>query len=218
MTRAQRNALAELILRAVREPEAYEALQVLARVLDEAAPIEVPRAIGIRLGTLVWTSGAAADQVRVVVSPDLAGVRAEAAERVRRGLAAGECVWRTGGAGAAMLAAPSLDAALRRAAVLFDARLYFEVHEELEAVWREAGGETRRALQGLLQVAVALHHAEAGNLASTRRLLESGRAKLAAYAPSWHGVAIGALLEELRVYETALIENDMPRAPRLTVV
>src|SRR5258708_15732795 len=110
MTRAQRNALAELILLAVREPEAYEALQVLARVLDEATPIEVRRAIGIRLGTLVWTSGAATDQVRVVVSPDLAGVRAEAAERVRRGLAAGECVWRTGGAGAAMRAAPGLEA------------------------------------------------------------------------------------------------------------
>jgi hypothetical protein len=217
MTRAQRNAVAELILVALREPEAYEALQALARVLGEAAPIEVSPAIGTRLGALVWTSGTGAELVRIVVSPDLAGVRAEAAERVRRGLAAGEHVWQTGGPAAALGAAASLDAALRRAAALFDARLYFEVHEELEVVWRDAVGETRRALQGLLQVAVALHHAEAGNLASTRRLLESGRVKLAPHAPSWHGVAIGTLLEELRVFEAALSRNDVPHAPRLVV-
>ena len=117
----------------------------------------------------------------------------------------------------------SLDAALRRAATLFDARLYFEVHEELEVVWRDAVGETRRVLQGLVQVAVALHHAEAGRRESMRRLLEAGRAKLAPHVPSWHGIQIEALLEDLRMFEAAASGHEAPRgnetpyAPRLIV-
>src|SRR5205085_9337915 len=73
--------------------------------------------------------------------------------------------------------------ALRRAIALFGAGLYFEVHEELEPVWRRAAGPARVALQGLIQIAVALHHAERGNVAGARRLLAAGRAKVEPYAP-----------------------------------
>jgi len=51
-----------------------------------------------------------------------------------------------------------------RAAALWDARLFFEVHEVLEAVWQRAAGETRQALQGLIQIAVAFYHLAGGNL------------------------------------------------------
>jgi hypothetical protein len=69
---------------------------------------------------------------------------------------------------------PALDAA----AALFDAGLFFEVHEVLEPHWAAAGGQTRDALQGLIQVAVAWQHLANGNLAGARSLLAEGGARL----------------------------------------
>jgi hypothetical protein len=83
---------------------------------------------------------------------------------------------------------PSDDATLTgllgRAALLADAGLYFEVHELLEPRWLRAEGGERVALQGLIQVAVALHHAESGNGRGAISLLEDGLAKLEASAPA----------------------------------
>jgi hypothetical protein len=74
------------------------------------------------------------------------------------------------------------DADLRQtvaaAAVLFEAGLYFEVHEALEPHWAAAIGEVREALQGLIQVAVAWQHLANGNPAGARSLLAEGGARL----------------------------------------
>jgi len=64
------------------------------------------------------------------------------------------------------------------AAALFNAHLYFEVHELLEPYWRDARGEDRESLQGVIQVAVGYQHLANGNLAGARALLEEGRARL----------------------------------------
>ena len=63
---------------------------------------------------------------------------------------------------------------LDAAAALFDAQLYFEVHELLEPAWRDAEGGEREALQGLIQVAVGYQHLANGNLAGARALLNEG--------------------------------------------
>jgi Domain of unknown function (DUF309) len=68
--------------------------------------------------------------------------------------------------------------ALDAAAALFDAHLYFEVHELLEPYWRDTRGEDRESLQGVIQVAVGYQHLANGNLAGARALLEEGRARL----------------------------------------
>jgi hypothetical protein len=67
---------------------------------------------------------------------------------------------------------------LDAAATLFDAHLYFEVHELLEPFWRDAEGGEREALQGLIQVAVGYQHLANGNLAGARALLDEGRRRL----------------------------------------
>jgi hypothetical protein len=67
---------------------------------------------------------------------------------------------------------------LDAAATLFDAHLYFEVHELLEPAWRQAHGGDREALQGLIQVAVGYQHLANGNLAGARALLIEGRDRL----------------------------------------
>ena len=67
---------------------------------------------------------------------------------------------------------------LDAAATLFDAYLFFEVHELLEGFWRDARGDDREALQGLIQVAVGYQHLANGNFAGARALLEEGSGRL----------------------------------------
>ncbi|HEX9822591.1 MAG TPA: DUF309 domain-containing protein [Methylomirabilota bacterium] len=78
------------------------------------------------------------------------------------------------------LLAPAGDVreALGGAATLFDAGLYFEVHELLELHWARAQGQTREALQGLIQVAVGWQHLANGNLGGARSLLVEGAGRL----------------------------------------
>jgi predicted metal-dependent hydrolase len=87
--------------------------------------------------------------------------------------------------------AGDLDRALEAAAALFDAGLYFEVHEVLEPHWAAADGDVRESLQGLIQVAVGWQHLANGNLAGARSLLAEGGGRL-------HGARLRGLdLEDL---------------------
>jgi hypothetical protein len=73
----------------------------------------------------------------------------------------------------------TLPIALAGAARLFDAGLYFEVHELLEPYWTCAGRGDRAALQGLIQVAVGFQHLANGNEAGALALLRDGSEKAA---------------------------------------
>ena len=77
-----------------------------------------------------------------------------------------------------LAAETDLGQALQAAGLLFDAALYFEVHEVLEPHWVVASGEAREALQGLIQVAVAYQHLANGNHAGARSLLVEGSGRL----------------------------------------
>ena len=74
-------------------------------------------------------------------------------------------------------ATADLATTLEDAAALYAAGLHFEVHEILEPHWVTSEGETREALQGLIQAAVGFQHFANGNLAGARSLLidASGR-------------------------------------------
>lgn len=60
-----------------------------------------------------------------------------------------------------------------QACQLFDAREYFEAHEVWEELWNEAQGARHAYLQGLIQVAAALHHAQNNNVNGCRKLFAS---------------------------------------------
>src|SRR5215467_16168462 len=57
---------------------------------------------------------------------------------------------------------------------LFNSGRYFEAHEALEDIWREAprSSARKRHLQGLVQLAVAFHHQSTGNYIGGRSVLE----------------------------------------------
>lgn len=75
-------------------------------------------------------------------------------------------------------AAAPLAEAVADAAALWQAGLYFEVHELLEPYWRDAAGGTRETLQGLIQAAVGFQHLANGNLVGARALLAEGADRL----------------------------------------
>ena len=163
-----RNRLAELILEAFEPGEARATVLALARALPTDGS-EVDPADAGRLLALGWFESVAPARVRLlgayrVHGPSLNERAARAALVVRE--------WRDRDA-------EGMTPLLARAAALANHGLFFEVHELLEPVWFRAAEPTRTALQGLIQVAVAFHHLENGNLEGARSLLILGVAKTA---------------------------------------
>jgi len=97
--------------------------------------------------------------------------------------------------------------ACRIAAALWNERLFFEVHEVLEAVWKPAAGAERQALQGVIQIAVAFHHLAHGNRRGARSLLAEGRGRLVSAPPA----ALPALDVPLLLAATARWEASLGR-------
>jgi predicted metal-dependent hydrolase len=81
----------------------------------------------------------------------------------------------------------------QRGLTLFNAREYFDAHQVWEEVWRAAPVEEKKFLQGLIQVAVALHHHGRGNLEGARSLLDRALRNLSHYPDSFAGVDLAAI-------------------------
>lgn len=116
--------------------------------------------------------------------------QAEVADKLTRYIGALE-EWRV---------APQLsarDTALSKAALLFNHHLFFEVHEVLEAQWREEHDPARLFLQGLIQVAVAFHHLERRNFRGAVALLHDGLEKIMPARPAFLGVELQEFVARL---------------------
>ena len=101
--------------------------------------------------------------------------------------------------------------ACRVATALWNERLFFEVHEVLEAVWKTATGAERQALQGVIQVAVAFHHLAHGNRRGARSLLAEGRSRIASVpAATLPALDLPALLAATAPWEAALAHLEIP--------
>ncbi len=161
-----RNRLVELILDSLHDPEARRGLEAVvavcadpracARVADlpEGAPRDLfeERDGGLRLKS-GWKE-----------------YEAELCDRSRR-------AWRVIDSRPMEPSDAPLGRALVAAALLFDAGLYYEVHELMEPYWMRAVGGDREALQGLIQIAVGFQHLANGNVTGARALLADGCAK-----------------------------------------
>jgi len=161
-----RNRLAELVLESLHDREARRGLEALAAVCADAGALpavtDLPRAF-----------------------PDEWFERRAGGVRLKSGWKpyAAELGERAGRAWRALRARPldppeaPLAIALSAAAALFDAGLYYEVHELLEPYWLRAEGSERGALQGLIQIAVGFQHLANANAPGARALLHDGCAK-----------------------------------------
>lgn len=87
-----------------------------------------------------------------------------------------------------------------RGVEFFQVGKYFEAHEVWEELWREASGESRAFYKGLIQLAVALLHAERGNRSGSERLYQSARRLLEPYRPTYSGYELDTLLRESELW------------------
>jgi hypothetical protein len=103
---------------------------------------------------------------------------------------------------------------------------YFDCHETLEELWVGERGPERNLYQGILQVAVALHHLENGNFKGALILLQGGPQLLRQVAPVCRGVDLQPLLDATDAIRATLEElgeqrmAELPRAmfPRIRFI
>jgi hypothetical protein len=76
----------------------------------------------------------------------------------------------------------------------FNAGDYFQAHETWEEIWREVQGRHKMFYQGLIQLAVALHHNERGNHRGAEKLIATARLRWADLPEKYQGLDLQALL------------------------
>ena len=97
-----------------------------------------------------------------------------------------------------------LDVVLRKGIVLFNHKLFFEVHEVLEPEWMQEHGDVKSFLQGLIQIAVAFYHLGRRNLDGARSLLNEGLLKIIPHSPVFLGIELRAFIAGLEVCRQTL--------------
>jgi uncharacterized protein len=108
------------------------------------------------------------------------------------------------------------EAAFQRGLELFNKGEFFDAHEVLEDVWRAAPAGEKKFLQGLIQVAVGLHHHSRGNLAGARSLLARANRNLSMYPARHGGIELEALRTEVRLWVRKLEGGGgTPALPRI---
>ncbi len=152
-----RNRLAELILDSLHDPRARNTLSALVRFCGEPEDATAPPEV--------------LSEFPAALRKEHHRFREELCERTLR-------AWEVVRERALAPAEPTLAEALDEAADLFDAHLFFEVHELLEPYWMSAEGATREALQGLIQIAVGFQHLANDNVDGARMLLDEGSSKV----------------------------------------
>lgn len=108
----------------------------------------------------------------------------------------------------------------------FNAGQWFECHETLEDMWVGEMGEMRDFYQGILQVAVALHHWRNGNFNGAVSLLDGGAGYLRRVRAVCQRIDVAALIAAADTLRDALTglgpdrmnEVDPALIPRLHLV
>ena len=100
------------------------------------------------------------------------------------------------------------EAAYRRGLELFNRGEFFDAHEVLEDVWRAAPAAEKKFLQGLIQVAVGLHHHSRGNGVGARSLLARAHKNLSAYPASHGDIDVAALRAQVERWVNALEDGN----------
>jgi len=162
-----RNRLAELILDALHDAGAREALAALVKVCGNPHALESAGPLPEAFPEDIFDRREGGWHIKSGYR-QYAGELLERAERARRILHVRPFD----------PPEPPLATALVSAALLFHAHLYFEVHELLEPYWLRAEGGDREALQGLIQVAVGFAHLANGNVSGAQSLLHDGCARV----------------------------------------
>ncbi len=94
---------------------------------------------------------------------------------------------------------------------------FFEAHEVWEELWADTHGEPRRFYQGLIQVAVCLHHFGNGNIRGAKKLYFGSRGYLESYQPKYLGLDLAKLLSQLETCCRAILDSK-EEFPKIEIV
>jgi predicted metal-dependent hydrolase len=93
------------------------------------------------------------------------------------------------------------------AIVIWNYRLFFEVHEQLEGIWHQSRGEQRQALGGLIKAAGAYIHMEQGHQQAASRLASKSYELLTRHRDFFSTIGnLNDLLDKLKA-----VDPDPPR-------
>jgi predicted metal-dependent hydrolase len=102
---------------------------------------------------------------------------------------------------------------------LFNQGEFFDCHEVWEEIWKRSSGPEKMFLQGLIQAAVAILHAQRGNLDGAASLYKKSRAKLDRFPPRHAGIALAIFRADLEEFFAAVSNSDLlPPAPKLVLI
>jgi predicted metal-dependent hydrolase len=105
----------------------------------------------------------------------------------------------------------------RRGIQLFNDEQFFECHEVLEEIWREAREPERTFLQALIHLAVSFYHYQNGNNVGAERQISKSLRKLSASLPQFAAVDTAALHREASAFSERLSRRERaPTFPRVT--
>jgi predicted metal-dependent hydrolase len=88
--------------------------------------------------------------------------------------------------------------ALDQGRARFNEAEFFEAHEIWEDWWRMAEEGERRTIQGLIQVAVAMHHQSQGNVTGALSVMKRALGNLGNASDDFFGVDMAKLRQDVR--------------------
>lgn len=90
---------------------------------------------------------------------------------------------------------------------------YFHAHDVLEEVWREVQGDDRLFYQGVVQVAIAMHHFSKNNQVGALSVLAKCRRNLEPYPDEFAGIDLRDLRRQLTDWDLAMAAGGPYPAP-----
>ena len=87
---------------------------------------------------------------------------------------------------------------------------FYEAHEVWEELWADYQGPSRKFYQGLIQVAVCLHHFGNENTRGAVKLYHSSRSYLEPYRPVHEGLDVEKLFRDLEACCRSILESTEP--------
>jgi predicted metal-dependent hydrolase len=97
----------------------------------------------------------------------------------------------------------------------FNAHHWFECHETLEPLWMQAHGELRDCYQGIIQLAIALHHWRNGNYNGSQALLTSAADYLSQVSSPCQWIDVTGLIGQLQMVQQRLAQLGPDRMQQL---
>jgi uncharacterized protein len=107
------------------------------------------------------------------------------------------------------------NSALERGLALFNRGEFFHAHEVWEDWWRATTHPEKQTIQGMVQLAVSMHHFSTGNLAGAKSVMKRALRNLEGAQTKFHGVDMVQLRSDMQSFMEELKTGNAPGSFRI---